>query len=215
MTDPRRTGPASARRPYHSPARRRQAEETRARILSASRQLFRSAGYAATTMDAIASAAQVSAKTVEAAFGSKRGVLAALVDPVASTGPPRELVNQLRAAADPRQRLRLVAELTRRAFEASLPEFELMRGAAAVAPEIAAVARQVESRRRANQNLLVTRLADEGSLRPDLPPADATDILWALTSYDLYRALVTEQDWTADRYESWPTALLTGQLLRS
>ena len=145
-------------------------------------------------MEAIASAAQVSAKTVEAAFGSKRGVLAALVDPVASAGPPRDLVNQLRAATDPRQRLRLVAELTRRAFEASLPEFELMRGAAAVAPEIAAVARQVESRRRANQDLLVTRLADEGQLRKDLTPAEATDILWALSSYDLYRALVTEQE---------------------
>jgi AcrR family transcriptional regulator len=214
MTDPHRAGPASARRPYHSPARRRQAEETRARILAASRQLFQSAGYAATTMDAIASSAQVSAKTVEAAFGSKRGVLAALVDPVASAGPPRELIAQLRAATDPRQRLRLVAELTRRAFEAALPEFELMRGAAAVAPEIAAVARQVESRRRANQNLLVNRLADEGSLRTDLTPADATDILWALTSYDLYRALVTEQHWTAARYEPWLTALLTGQLLR-
>src|SRR6266699_753750 len=110
---------AAVRRPYHSPARRHQADQTRARILAAAREQFRSAGYAATTLDAIASSAQVSAKTVEAAFGSKRGVLAALVDPLASAGPPRDLVNQLRAAKDPRQRLRLVAELTRRTYEAS------------------------------------------------------------------------------------------------
>src|SRR5215469_18600720 len=117
MPQPRNS--ATPSRPYHSPARQRQAEQTRARILAAARDLFRSAGYASTTMDAIASSARVSAKTVEAVFGSKRGVLAALVDPRASAGPPRDLVDQIRAADDPRHRLRLVAELTRRSYEAS------------------------------------------------------------------------------------------------
>src|SRR5260370_38557214 len=111
MDEPNR-GRAS-RRPYHSPARRRQAEQTRARILTAARDLFRSAGYASTTLDAIASSAQVSAKTVEAAFGSKRGVLAALVDPLASAGPPRDLVDRIRAPEDPRHRLRHGSEHTR------------------------------------------------------------------------------------------------------
>jgi AcrR family transcriptional regulator len=145
----------TSRRRYHSPTRMRQAEQTRARILSAARDLFRSAGYASTTIDAIASGAQVSAKTVEAAFGSKRGVLAALVDPLATAGPPRDLVDQIRAATDPVRRLELVAELSRRAYEGSVPEFELMRGAVAVAPEIAAVVEQIETRRRDNQARLI------------------------------------------------------------
>lgn len=211
MDEPNR-GRAS-RRPYHSPARRRQAEQTRARILAAARDLFRSAGYATTTIDAIASSAQVSAKTVEAAFGSKRGVLAALVDPLASAGPPRDLVDQIRAAQDPRHRLRLVAELTRRAYEASLPEFELMRGAAAVAPEITAVARQVESRRRANQTRLVAYLEERRLLRSDLAPDQATDIIWALTSYDLYRALIGERRWPPDRYQAWLAETLAASVL--
>lgn len=201
------------RRPYHSPARRRQAEQTRTRILAAARELFRSAGYAASTMEAIAAAAQVSAKTVEAAFGSKRGVLAAVVDPLASTGPPRDLVDQVRAAEDPQHRIRLVAELTRRAYEASVPEFELMRGAAAVAPEIVAVAQQVEARRRANQVRLVTYLREKGVLRKDLAPEEAADIVWALTSYDLYRALVNERHWTAGRYRDWLAGTLADGLL--
>ena len=211
MTEPHSRG--TARRPYHSPARRRQAEQTRAGILAAARGLFRSAGYAATTVDAIASSAQVSAKTVEAAFGSKRGILAALVDPLASTGPPRDLVDQLRAANDPRHRLRLIAELSRRTYEASLPEFELLRGAAAVAPEIAAAARQVESRRRANQARLITYLREQRLLRKDLAPDEATDIIWALTSYDLYRALVAEQHWPASRYQDWLADTLAESLL--
>jgi AcrR family transcriptional regulator len=202
----------TSRRPYHSPARRRQAEQTRARILAAARDLFRSAGYAATTLEAIASSAQVSAKTVEAAFGSKRGVLAALVDPLASAGPPRELVDQIRAARDPRHRLRLVAELTRRAYEASVPEFELMRGAIAVAPEVAAVARQVESRRHANQTRLAAYLAEHGVLRDGLAPEEATDIIWAITGYDLYRALIGERQWPPERYETWLADTLAAAL---
>jgi AcrR family transcriptional regulator len=203
----------AARRPYHSPARRRQAEQTRMRILAAARELFRSAGYAASTMEAIAASAQVSAKTVEAAFGSKRGVLAAVVDPLASSGPPRDLVDQVRAAEDPRHRIRLVAELTRRAYETSVPEFELMRGAAAVAPEVAAVAQQVGARRRANQVHLVTYLREKGALRKDLAPEEAADIVWALTSYDLYRALVTERHWPAGRYRDWLADTLADGLL--
>jgi AcrR family transcriptional regulator len=211
MPDENSQGPS--RRPYHSPARRRQAEQTRMRILAAARELFRSAGYAASTMEAIAAAAQVSAKTVEAAFGSKRGVLAAVVDPLASSGPPRDLVDQVRAAEDPQHRIRLVAELTRRVYEASVPEFELMRGAAAVTPEVAAVAQQVEARRRANQVRLVTYLQEKGVLRKDLAPEEAADIVWALTSYDLYRALVSERHWPAGRYRDWLADTLVDGLL--
>src|SRR5258708_39697367 len=133
MDEPNR-GRAS-RRPYHSPARRRQAEQTRARILTAARDLFRSAGYATTTVDAIASSAQVSAKTVEAAFGSKRGVLAALVDPLASAGPPRDLVDQIRAAPDPRRRLRLVARVAPRVYEDSIPNIRQYMGMDAMHPD--------------------------------------------------------------------------------
>jgi AcrR family transcriptional regulator len=201
------------RRPYHSPARRRQAEQTRARILAAARDLFRSAGYATTTIEAIASSAQVSAKTVEAAFGSKRGVLLALVDPLASAGPPRDLVDQIRAADDPLQRLRLVAELTRRSYERSVPEFELMRGAAAVAPEVTAVAQQVESRRRGNQARLAGYLEERGLLRSDLAHDEATDIIWTLTSYDVYRALIGERHWPPGRYQTWLAETLAATLL--
>lgn len=203
----------TSRRRYHSPTRQRQAEQTKTRILAAARDLFRSAGYASTTIDAIASAAQVSAKTVEAAFGSKRGVLAALVDPLASAGPPRDLVEQIRAAADPERRLKLVAELTRRAYEGVVPEFELMRGAVAVAPEIAVVVEQIETRRRDNQARLIGYLRHQGRLKDDLTDDEATDITWALTSYDLYRNLVLQRGWAAGRYQSWLADALAASLL--
>jgi AcrR family transcriptional regulator len=203
----------TTRRRYHSPARQRQAEQTRARILGAARDLFRTVGYASTTVEAIASAAQVSSKTVEAAFGSKRGVLAALVDPLASAGPPRDLVDQIRAASEPGRRLELVAELSRRAYEGSVPEFELMRGAEAVAPEIAAAAAQIEARRRDNQIRLIRYLRQQQRLRDDLTEDEATDIVWALTSYDLYRSLVLQRSWTASSYQTWLAQMLITNLV--
>jgi hypothetical protein len=136
-----------------------------------------------------------------------------VVDPLASGGPPGELVERVRAAEDPRTRLGLVAELAWAAYSASVPELELMRGAATVAPEIAAVARLVDSRRRANQARLIAFLSERGVLRADLGPEEAVDIAWTLTSYDVYRALVSEQRWPPDRYREWLAGALADSLL--
>ncbi len=201
------------RHPYHSPTRRRQAEDTRWRILDAARALFLSAGYAGTTLEAVAAAAAVSPKTVAAAFGSKRGMLAALVSSPAFGHRFQELRDELVAAPDPRRRLALVAQLTRQAYEALAPEFDLLRGAGAVASELAEVARQVGMRRWQNQTYLSAYLSDHGALRGDLAPEEATDVLWALTGYDLYRALVVERGWAPARYEAWLTDVLIERLL--
>src|SRR5262249_9577406 len=133
MAEAQRGG--STRRPYHSPVRKQQAEQTRERILAAAREKFMSAGYAASTLEAIASAAQVSMKTVEAAYGSKRGVLAALVDPLAAAGPPRDPVEKIRSTDDPAGRVRLVAELSRRVYEGGDPRVGVVgRGGLGRAP---------------------------------------------------------------------------------
>jgi AcrR family transcriptional regulator len=179
---------AQARRPYHSPTRQRQAEEARRRILDAARLLFREAGYVGTTLNAIAAAAGVSPKTVEATFGSKRGLLAALVDPVASGRRFQELLGDLRAATDPRRRVELAARLTRQVYEAW-------------------------GLRRQNQTRLIAYLSDQGVLRGGLAPQEATDVLWALTGYDLYRALVVECGWAPQRYEAWLADMLIQHLL--
>jgi AcrR family transcriptional regulator len=211
MADANRRG--RARRPYHSPVRKQQAEQTRERILAAAREKFRSVGYAASTLEAIASSARVSAKTVEAAYGSKRGILAALVDPLASAGPPRELVEKIRRTDDPADRVRLVAELSRRVYQDWAPEFELLRGAAAVAPEIGAVARQIEGRRRDNQSRLVAYLGARGSLRTGVTAEDALAVISALSSYDMYRSLVGEQGWPPERYQAWLADILIASVM--
>jgi hypothetical protein len=39
--------------------------------------------------------------------------------------------------------------------------------------------------------------------------------VWALTSFDLYRLLVRERGWTAERYEAWLTQALIQRLFLS
>jgi len=75
------TEPSGARgRSYDSRGRKKNAEANRDAILEAARQLFASRGFEATTIDAIAEAASVSAPTVYAAFSSKRGILKAILN---------------------------------------------------------------------------------------------------------------------------------------
>ncbi|MEO8956467.1 MAG: helix-turn-helix domain-containing protein [Ktedonobacteraceae bacterium] len=201
------------KRPYHSLKRQRQAVETHQRILVAARELLTSRGYARMTLEAIAEAAGVSPKTVSAVVGSKTAILAELVNPAAFDIHIQHLLNQLRTSQEPLQRVRLVVLITRRVYESLSSEFELLRTAGVVAPELADLAQQIEARRRQRQAYLVADLREQGVLRHDLSLEEATDVLWSLTSYDLYRMLVMKQGWEASRYESWLTTLLTGHLL--
>jgi AcrR family transcriptional regulator len=201
------------KRPYHSQVRQRQAEETRRRILVAARELFESRGYALATLEAIAELAEVSPKTVTAVFGSKLALLTEVINPEAFSPGVRQLIEELRATEDPSRQLSLVARITRYAYEPLVSSLELLRTAGAVAPELAIVARQVEARRRQNQARLIASLHEQARLRPDLSPEEAADVLWALTSYDLYRMLVVDQRWEPARYETWLAQLLIQHLL--
>src|SRR5438067_10629536 len=203
------------KRPYHSRVRQRQAEETRRHILAVARELFESHGYSATTLEAIAELAEVSPKTIAAVFGSKRALLAAVINPEAFSTPVKLLIEELRTTEDPSRQVSLVAQITRQAYEQLVSSLELLRTASAVAPELADLAQQVEARRRQNQARLIASLHEQGVLRSGLSFEEAKDVLWALTSYDLYRMLVVEQRWQPERYETWLAQLLVQHLLAS
>ncbi len=202
-----------ARRPYRSPTRQRQAEATRRRILGASRELFLDRGYVGTTVSAIAETAGVSPKTVAAAFGSKRGILGELLDYPAFGRRFRDLVDEIRVVPDPRRRVELATHMTCQAYENAREEFELLRGVGAVDPELEELARQVGARRRDNEAKLISYLRQSGALRDGLDAGEATDVLWALTSYDLYRNFVIESGWSREHYEAWLAEVLTQRLL--
>lgn len=205
----------SKKRAYHSPTRQRQTEETRNNLREAASRLFLQRGYAGTTTEAIAEEAGVSPRTVLAAFGSKRGILAELLSLNSFSERYQELLVQLRVEPNPFQRVNLVTQLTRQIYETSTPEFDLLRGAGAIAPELADFYREVEEHRWSLQERFITFLETCGVLRADLSHTKATDELWALTSFDLYRRLIFERRWSTEEYETWLAQTLIQRLFRS
>ena len=203
----------TAKRPrkYHSPAREQQAGQTRERILDAARQMILNKGFAGATIEAISREAGVAAPTVYATFGSKRGILQGLTERAAFSSGYTNLVREAVQSNDPETRLRYAAKIARSIYESLRSESEVLRGAAAVAPEFV---REKERLRYERQAGLVKLLEEKGALRPEINPAAARDILWTLTSYDIHRRLVVERKWSADRYEKWLGDTLVLTLLK-
>jgi AcrR family transcriptional regulator len=189
-----------AKRKYDATSRRQQADLTRDRILEAARQVISRKGFADATFEAIAAEAGVASPTVYAAFGSKSGIMQALMSRATFNSGYDKLVREATKSDDPATRLRFAAKIARGIFDSLRNEAEVLRGATAIAPEFI---RERERVRYERQEGLVKLLEEKGALRAGLNVSMARDILWTLTSYDIHRRLVVERNWTADQYEKW------------
>jgi AcrR family transcriptional regulator len=194
---------AKQKRPYQSAVRERQAADTRQRIAAAARRLLAAKGYAAMTIDAVAREAGVAAQTIYAVFGSKIGILNEILDEARFDETYQELVRQARTAPDPRARLLYAARIARQIFDSERPVLDLLRGAGVLAPELSRVERERESMRYERQAPLIEYLAKKKQLRAGLSQTRAREILWTLTSRDLYRMLVRERGWPSQEFEDW------------
>jgi len=200
-------------RKYHSVMRQQQADETRAAIAKAARKLIFSKGYEAAKIDAIAQEAGVSAQTVYAVFGSKREILAELLDQD-SFGPDyQELIRQVQLTNDPAVKVRFPARFARQIHDAQSSTFDRFRGAGVVAPDLAALEKARECRRYEAQKHLIEFLHTAGRLRKNLTVTSARDILWTLTGREVYHMLVRERGWPSQAYETWLAETLAATLL--
>ena len=204
----------SATRKYSSPMRQQQAEQTRRRIARAAHHILLSKGYAGMTVAATAKRAGVSAQTVYAVFGSKRGILAEILDQTTFGPEYEQLVAEVRKTTDPYERLQRVARIARTVHESGRGVTDLFRGAGVVAPELAAIENDRECRRFESQAPNANVLEASGKLRPGVSPERAHEVMWMLTSRDVFRMLVRERGWTADEYETWLGDALVRTLLK-
>jgi AcrR family transcriptional regulator len=198
-------------RPYKSSVRKRQAEDTRRRIVQATRQLIQKQGYASMTIEAIAHRAGVSAPSVYANFKSKTGILIELLDRSTVGANYEELVQEALTASNAETSLRIAARIARQIHEAHSATFDLLRSAGVVAPELAKLERERERVRFERQEVMIIKLRDAGRLRRGLDHRTARDVFWMFTGRDVYRMLVRERGWSPQKYQNW----LADTLLRS
>lgn len=90
---------------------------------------------------------------------------------------------------------------------------EVIRNAAPIDPDIAALWGRIQTEFHANQRVVVARLHDKGALRDGLDVDRATDVLWTINHPNTWQLLVQERGWTADEYEQWSADLACAQLL--
>lgn len=207
------------KQPYRSSLRQEQAGRTRLRILDAAEELFGERGYPATTMESIAERAGVATDTVYATHGSKRGVLARLMD-VRLGGDDRVVAvidrdgpQTVRRETDQRRQLGAFAIDIASYVERARPVDDIMRGAAAVDAEIAALRSGLQEQRYQNLRQFVSWVADNGPLREGLSLDDATAVVWTLTSPEVHRLLRSDRGWSLERYRGWLGETLAASLL--
>lgn len=198
-------------RSYNSPQREQQAQATRRRILTAATELFATRGYPAVTMAEIARHAGVSLPTVYLYFAGKAVLVAAMAEELVAA--PDLSVEQVEHTPDPVRQLRIGARIVRTLNERAWLVADILRGARGSDVHLTAIwetwqRRHLDANRRAAQ-----ALATRNALRPGLTVDEATDILYTLTSTDVYRSLVTERGWSPDRYERWLFHVARDELL--
>ncbi len=202
------------------PTRRSEsALRTRRSIADAAGELFVRDGYAATTIAAIADQAGVAVQTVYAVFGNKPTLMAAVIDrSIAGDDAPvvvnaRDWMRDVWEAPTAADRLRAYASAVRRIMEGAAEVLVALDRAAAVDPELEALATTTEERRRAGATAVIESVRSVAPLRAGLRPGDAVDVLWLLNSPMVFHHLTHRAGWSPQRYERWLAGSLVRELL--
>lgn len=190
-------------REYTPRARARSMARTRARIIETARQLLPDA--ATVPVDTIAAAAGVSVQTMYTHFGSKRGLLMAVIDAVQRDAGTYADFERVWQSADGETALRRMLEATFRIWDGAWPVVEFAERARRTDPEILRYLREVDGYRRANLRSITDRLATEGRLRHGLDAERAADAVFALSIPPVYEELVRVRGWPLAR----STAIMT------
>jgi AcrR family transcriptional regulator len=206
---------SDVKRQYDNSRRLALVRATRLKVIGAAKDLFIQHGYPATTLEAVAHAADVALPTLYRMFGSKRALLKEVLDtsfggddePIAFGDRPEQ--QQALTESDPHALVRAFARICRLFMERSSEMFHVLATAAQVDPSIAKLQDEIRRQRHTGQSRIVAAIADRDALDPDLSRSDAEDIAYAALSPEVHRILTVERGWTGDQYERWLTRALS------
>ena len=163
------------------------------RIVDAATTLFVDQGFAGTSIDQIAAAADVSPQTVYATYGSKAAVLSRAID-VAIVGdygavPLADRMPVLAEVSNEQHRIYFAAaaRFVRVLHERVAPLMRVMEQAAATDPGLEELRLRLIREIRADTALWITQLGS--ALRPGLTKAHAADVMVTVQSPYVYSTL--------------------------
>ena len=204
--------------PAATDGRRQRSVRTRARVVDAGEQLFLDRGYLETTIEAVADVAGVAPQTVYYVFGTKRNLLAAVLDAsIAGDVEPvavleRPWFDEFGTAGDPASAVERLVEASVAILARASPIYEVIRQAAAD-PDVGVLLQENRRRRRDDQRRLIEVLGRSGHLRPGLDVDTAADVFYGLLNEEVFLLLTGDCGWEVDRFRGWATSLMRHQLV--
>jgi AcrR family transcriptional regulator len=200
------------KRRYVSEVRDRAADATRTRILTAAKSLFTRSGIDRVTIAQIAAKAGVAVATIYALYKSKEGILRELMNSALFGSRFHAARDQLEHEKDAVKLLSLSAHVARAIYDNERSELGLMRGISAFSPALQKMEQEFEQMRFQMQEARVELLFAQSKAKKGLSIENARCLLWMYTSRDVYRMLVQEGGWSADKYQQWLSDTLVSAL---
>jgi AcrR family transcriptional regulator len=194
------------------------AEQTQRVIVDAAAQLFLARGYHATPMAQIAAQAGVAVQTIYNSIGSKRDVLSRVLDFAAAgehapTPVPQFMREQAEREPDPVRVIAQLVEFWQDALPRTAPIFRVIREAAVLDTDAAALDRDRAAQRLRNYASAARLLKDRGALSRSLTVDQAAAAIFAVGHPEVYRTLVIDGDWSQRRWAQWAKATLIATLI--
>ncbi len=176
-------------RPYRLGQRQAATEHTRARILTAARELLMTSdGFSGFSIDAVARQADVARMTVYHQFGSKVGLLEALSDSLAARGGMEQLANAFRQP-DPLDALDEYITVFGRFWQSDRLVTRRLRALSALDPDFEQVVRARDERRREGLRVIVHRLVEKYGRPAPETFDEAVNVLYTLISFECFDTL--------------------------
>lgn len=210
----------STKREYDASRRQAVANETRRRILEAARKLFMERGYAGATAELIAAEAGVAAQTIYANFKNKKRLLVSLMNVSPTTGTEdhtpmaeRAEVQVVAQEQDQRRQLQIFAQIVANNLDQLAVVSEILGDAAKTEPDLDRVLQKLNRQRLEHMTLAVQQIAAHGPFREKMDETDARDIVWTLTSVEVFLLLTRDRGWPKEKYAGWLADMLIKALL--
>lgn len=201
--------PGPQPRTYRSPRREEQSRRTRRQVLDAARKEFLAAGYAGTTMRAVAASAGVSVATVEQAFGTKSDLLKEVIDvAIAGDDEPVAVLDRPWAAGaaatdDVDEFLAAVAATLTDAQQRSARLVVVLLEAAHADASLRPLAEDRLAQRARTAAWIADGIRTRHRLRTTIDRDSAVDTIWLLMEPVVYCRLTEDRGWTPERYRDW------------
>ena len=207
------------KRSYDASRRQAAARENRRAILAAATRLFVDPGYAGARMSDVADAAGVSVPTVAAHFGSKKGLLSAVLDvSIAGDDEPvpmaeRSFVEEINALPTARQKLERYAVELAQTFARVVDVQLALEHAAIVDADAAAILAKNDEEQLHAMTMFAAGLMATGEVRAGLGSDQVVSVLVLAMAVRNYDWLVRQRGFSIDDYVQWYVGSVAGAIL--